>query len=147
MVHGTPRARVLVINNNQAMIDLLRDLLEAEGYEVTHSVETLELARLREIAPDVIVQDVVFGGAFEAGWHFLTVARLDPVVARIPILLCTGAVETVSNPVMAENLNRLGVRVLIKPFNLEDLLTAVSEVLTAQHLLNQAREPEHDQSR
>lgn len=147
MAHTAPRARVLVINNNQAMIDLIRDLLTAEGYEVTHSVETLELARLREIAPDVIVQDVVFGGAFEAGWHFLSVVRLDPDLARIPIVLCTGAVETISNPVMAENLNRLGVRVLIKPFNLEDLLTAVSEVLTAQHLINQARKPDPELGR
>ena len=147
MVHETPRACVLVINNNQAMIDLMRDLLMAEGYEVLHSVETLELTRLREIAPDVIVQDLVFGGEFDAGWHFLTMARLDPNLARIPIVLCTGAVETVSSPVMAENLDRLGVRVLIKPFNLEDLLAAVSEVLTAQHLLNQARTLDPEQER
>jgi CheY-like chemotaxis protein len=138
------RAHVLVINNNQAMIDLICDLLKAEGYRVTHSIETMELARLRTIAPDVIVQDVVFEGKSEAGWQLLAMVRLDPELARIPLVLCTGAVETVSNQIMAENLNRHGVRVLIKPFDLDELLSALRDVLTAQHLINQARDPGSD---
>lgn len=147
MTIAASRAHVLVVNNNQAMIDLICDLLEAAGYRVTTSIETIELSRLREMAPDVIVQDMVFTGNSEAGWLLLTTARLDPVLARIPVVLCTGAVETVSHPVMAQNLDRLGVRVLIKPFHLDDLLTAVREALAAQHLINQARNPEHDQVR
>ena len=139
MTLATRRAHILVINNNQAMIDLICDLLEADGYRVSHSIETLEMSRLREIAPDLIVQDVVFSGSSEGGWQLLTMARLDPVLARIPMVLCTGAVETVSNPVMAQNLDRLGVRVLIKPFDLEDLLSTVREVLTGQQLINHAR--------
>jgi hypothetical protein len=41
---------------------------------------------------------------------------------------------------MAQNLDRLGVRVLLKPFNLDDLLTAVAEALTAQKLIDQVRQ-------
>jgi hypothetical protein len=40
---------------------------------------------------------------------------------------------------MVENLNRLGVRVVLKPFDLDDLLTAVADVLAAQTLLDQVR--------
>ena len=65
--------------------------------------------------------------------------RLDPQLARIPLILCTAAIETVTAPDMAANLDRLGVRVVLKPFDLDDLLTAISEVLTAQTLINQAR--------
>ncbi len=146
MSSASAPTHVLVINNNQAMLDLLSELLEAGGYQVTRSIETIELARVREIAPDVIVQDMVFSGNTEAGWHLLSTARLDPELARIPVVLCTGAVETVTHPVMAQNLDRLGVRVLIKPFDLDDLLTAVREVLSAQFLINQARNPDREQT-
>ncbi len=135
-----PRACVLVINDNQAMLDLLRDLLREAGYDVRTSLQTLHVDRIREIAPDIIVQDLVFGGEQDEGWQFLTMARLDPALSPIPMVLCTGAVETVTNAVMAERLDRLGVRVLLKPFDLDELLAAVAESLAAQKLLDQARD-------
>jgi DNA-binding response OmpR family regulator len=39
---------------------------------------------------------------------------------------------------MAEQLDRLGLRVVLKPFDIEELLAALSEVLTAQVLINEA---------
>ena len=134
----TLRPHVLLIDDTQAILDIMRDLLEEEGYRVSVSAETLELSRIKALQPDVIVQDLLFAGAQETSWHLLTMVRLDPVLARIPLLLCTAATEMVKDPTMAENLNRLGVRVLLKPFDLDDLLTAVAEILAAQMLLNQA---------
>ena len=64
--------------------------------------------------------------------------RLDPQLARIPLVLCTAAMQTVHDPEMAEQLDRLGVRVVLKPFDIEELLAALSEVLTAQVLINEA---------
>jgi hypothetical protein len=55
------------------------------------------------------------------------------------VSLCTAAVETVRDPAMAANLDRLGVRVVLKPFDVDNLLTAILEVLAAQALINQAR--------
>lgn len=132
------RAHVLVVDDTQEILDVMRDLLEEEGYRVSISLETLDLTRIKALAPDVIVQDLLFAGTQETGWHFLTLSQLEPETARIPLILCTAATETVGDPAMAENLDRLGIRVLLKPFNLDDLLTAVSEVLTAQALLEQA---------
>jgi CheY-like chemotaxis protein len=74
----------------------------------------------------------------EEGWKFLTLVRLDPELARIPLILCTAATRTVNDPEMAAQLDRLGIRVVLKPFNIEDLLTALSEVLTAQVLIREA---------
>jgi CheY-like chemotaxis protein len=139
MGHAAPRAHVLVVNDTQAILDVMRELLEDEGYRVSVSIETLDLTRIKALAPDVIVQDLLFPGAQDSGWKFLTLARLEPDLARVPIILCTAATEVVNDPAMAENLNRLGVRVLLKPFNLDDLLTTIGEVLAAQALLDQAR--------
>ena len=139
MGEAAPRAHVLVVNDTQAILDVVRELLEGEGYQVSVSVETLDVSRIKALAPDIIVQDLLFAGTQESGWRFLTLARLEPDLARIPIILCTAATETVNDPAMAENLNRLGVRVVLKPFNLDDLLIAIHEVLTAQALIDQAR--------
>ncbi len=129
---------ILIINDTQEILDLLRDLLEEEGYQVTSSLALLDIEKVKALAPDLIVQDLLFEGMQELGWKFLTLVRLDPELARIPLILCTAAVRTVNDPAMAEQLNRLGVRVVLKPFLIDDLLTALDETRTAQALIDQA---------
>ena len=128
---------ILIINDTQEILDLMQELLEDEGYQVTTSLALLDIDKVKKIAPDVIVQDLLFEGTQELGWKFLTLARLDPVLARIPLVLCTAAVRTVGDPEMAEQLNQKGIRVVLKPFTIEDLLTTLDEVRAAQSLINQ----------
>jgi len=128
---------ILVVNDTQEILDLLQELLEDEGYRVTTSLALLGLDKVKALAPDVIVQDLLFEGTQELGWKFLTLVRLDPELARIPLILCTAAVRTVNDPEMAEQLDRQGIRVVLKPFTIENLLTTLSEVHTAQSLINQ----------
>ena len=133
------RAHVLVVNDTQAILDLMRDLLEEEGYQVSVSIQTLDLTRIKALQPDLIIQDLLFAdGSQETGWHFLMMVRLDPELAHIPMILCTAAMDPIKDPDMAENLNRHGVRVLLKPFNIDELVTAITEMLAAQSLINQA---------
>jgi two-component system, OmpR family, response regulator VicR len=129
---------ILVINDTQEILDLLQELLEEEGYRVTTSLALLDIAKVRAISPDIIVQDLLFEGTQELGWKFLTLVRLDPQLARIPLVLCTAAVRTVRDPEMAEQLDRQGIRVVLKPFTIEDLLTTLNDVRTAQSLIDQA---------
>jgi CheY-like chemotaxis protein len=129
---------ILIVNDTQEILDLMRELLEEEGYRVTSSLALLDIDKIKTIAPDIIVQDLLFEGTQELGWKFLTLLRLDPVLARIPLVLCTAAVRTVTNPEMAEQLDQKGIRVILKPFTIEDLLTTLNEVRTAQSLIDQA---------
>jgi CheY-like chemotaxis protein len=129
---------ILVINDTQEILDLMQELLEEEGYRVTTSLALLDIAKVKALAPDLIVQDLLFEGVQELGWKFLTLVRLDPDLARIPLILCTAAVRTVNDPEMAEQLDRQGIRVVLKPFTIDDLLTTLTEVRTAQSLINQA---------
>ena len=128
---------ILVVNDTQEILDLMQELLEDEGYRVTTSLALLDIDKVKGLAPDIIVQDLLFEGIQELGWKFLTLARLDPVLARIPLVLCTAAVRTVNDPEMAEQLDRQGIRVVLKPFTIEDLLTTLNEVRAAQSLINQ----------
>src|SRR5204863_8135130 len=93
---------VLALNDAQELLDLMRELRESEGYRVTTSLVHLPLEQIREIAPDVIVFDLLAGDNQAQGWHFLTAVRLDPALARIPLVLCTAAVEVVRDTAMAE---------------------------------------------
>jgi two-component system response regulator VicR len=133
---------ILVINDTQEILDLMQELLEDEGYRVTTAVALLDITKIKSLAPDIIVQDLLFEGTQELGWKFLTLARLDPELARIPLILCTAAVRTVNEPAMAEQLDRLGVRVVLKPFVIEDLLSAITEARTAQALIAEATNEE-----
>ena len=129
---------ILVINDTQEILDLMQELLEEEGYRVTTSIARLDIKKVKALAPDIIVQDLLFEQTQEQGWKFLTLSQLDPELSRIPLILCTAAARTVNEPEMAEHLDRLGIRVVLKPFNIEELLTVLSETLTAQTLIAQA---------
>ena len=129
---------ILVVNDTQEILDLIQELLEEEGYRVTTSLARLNIDKIKALAPDVIVQDLLFEGTQEEGWKFLTLVRLDPELSRIPLILCTAATRTVNDPEMAAQLDRHGIRVVLKPFNIEDLLTALSDVLIAQALISDA---------
>jgi CheY-like chemotaxis protein len=134
----TPEPRqlhVLLIDDTQEILDLMAELLEEEGYRVTCSQALLDITKVKALAPDVVVQDLLFEGMQETGWKFLELVRLDPELARIPLLLCTAAVQMVRDPEMAEHLDQLGVRVVLKPFTIEELLRALRETLTAQALI------------
>lgn len=138
MSSGGREWHVLVVNDTQEIIDLMRDLLEGEGYRVSTSLAVLDMDKVRKLAPDVIVQDLLFEQVQEQGWKFLTLVRLDPELARVPVILCTAAVQTVREAGMAQQLDRLGVRIVLKPFDIEELLTVLAEVLGAQALIDQA---------
>jgi CheY-like chemotaxis protein len=129
---------VLIINDTQEILSLMQELLEDEGYRVTSWLALLDIEKVKALAPDVVVQDLLFEGMQETGWKFLQLMRLDPELARIPLILCTAAVRTVKEPEMAEQLDRLGVSVVLKPFHIEDLLSAISGALTAQALITEA---------
>ena len=120
----------------------MAELLEEEGYRVSTSRETLNLGKIRALALDLIIQDLPFEGIQEEGWKFLTLVRLHPALAGIPVVLCTAATRTVNDPEMAEQLDRQGIRVVLKPFSREDLLMAIAETLTAQGMIAEAtKEP------
>ena len=124
---------VLVMDDTPVILELLQELLEDEGYRVTTCRDLLDLPQIRAVQPDLIMQDLRFGGVQEASGQLLTAVRLDPALAHIPIILCTAATREVQDEVMAEQLRRLRVRVVLKPFDIDELLALLAEALIASH--------------
>lgn len=121
------------MDDTPVILELLQELLEDAGYRVTTCRELLDLPQIRAVHPDVIMQDLRFAGVQETGGRFLTAARRDPELAHIPIILCTAATREVQDEVMAEHLRRLRVRVVLKPFDIHELLAVLAEALIASH--------------
>lgn len=62
---------ILVKNNEQLLFDLFQELLEEEGYRVSTSIYMLDLEKVRKLAPDLMVLDIMFEGSSK-GWPFIT---------------------------------------------------------------------------
>lgn len=133
-------AHILLIEPLQELCDLTCGLLEDAGYRVLATGQLPPLSRVRTLAPQLIVLGLVDAGQDKTSWDFLTLLQLHRDVPRMAVLLCTAAVTMVHNPAMAANLDRFGIRVLLMPYDRTTLLRTVAEMLTAQALLDQARD-------
>lgn len=130
------RRRIAVVNDDPAFLGLLDDVLEAAGdYEVyPFRDEETSLGELRAIRPDLIIVDILLGSV-PTGWELALLAGADSELGPVPIIVSTPDVPGLGRRV--EELRQIAnVRVLSKPFTLEELRTAVREALES------TREPE-----
>jgi CheY-like chemotaxis protein len=120
-------ARVLVIDDDLALVAILRDLLELEGYEVvTHGRAEDVQDLVQRVCPSAILLDLRLGGR-EAGWDVLDGLALDPATRSIPVILCSGAVDSLAARAAVLR-PEYGVRVLPKPFDADVLLALLEEI-------------------
>jgi len=118
-----------VIDDAPELLDLFVELLESEDYRVTTSREVLTVDDISAIAPDAIVHDLLFAGDHDGVWQVLSHTRLDPRLAQVPLILCTADPRVVSDRSVVARLESLAVPVILKPFNLEDILNVLAHVL------------------
>ena len=122
---------ILAINNDPAVLSLFRDLLQEAGYQVsTQTYIDRDLDQIKALKPDLIVLDYMWATE-DASWSLLQMLRMDPSTVAIPIVLCTGAVHEVK--ALEEHLITMGVTVVLKPFNIDQLVDAIRERLAPEH--------------
>jgi CheY-like chemotaxis protein len=121
--------RVLVVNDTQEILELFADLLGEMGLEVVQmSYAPRELDRIREVAPDLIILDFLFGEGENVGWQLLQKLKMDRKLARVPIVVCTAAIRQATE--LQGYLTEQGIMVVIKPFNVDQLEEAITKALT-----------------
>ncbi|WP_319575640.1 response regulator [uncultured Desulfobacter sp.] len=116
---------VLLVDDEESIIMMEKQMLERLGYKVTSrtsSIEALEAFRINPHKFDLIITDKAMPnmpGDKLAG-------ELINIRPDIPILLCTGFSENMSK----EKLSSLGIkRLLMKPIIMKDLAQKMREVL------------------
>lgn len=115
---------ILVIDDSSEILDLKDDVLEAEGFRVSTMLRRdTDVSEIVAMKPDLLVMDYV--PPKESA--LLQDAATDPRTRQIPILLCSGAIREVE-AIMPE-LHALGVTVIFKPFDIDNLIAAVHETM------------------
>lgn len=85
-------ARVLVVDDDPAIVHLLELNLELEGHEsfsVTDGRDVVD--RIREVHPDVVLLDIMLPHV--DGWQLCEQVRSDPDLAGTPIVLLTARAQ------------------------------------------------------
>lgn len=124
------KERILVINDTQEILDMFRMILEEEGYEVVlSSIPFKKVSDIERVQPQLIIVDIVFGDE-KSGWQMLQLLRMYPATATIPIIVCSAAEQTVRE--QEGYLVSQGIQIVLKPFNVDALLLAVTHALQMQ---------------
>jgi DNA-binding response OmpR family regulator len=120
-------ARVLVVDDDPAIRQLLTDVLELEGHEVSVAVDGLAAVRAVEaVCPDFVVLDVMMPGL--DGFGVLSAIRAQPG-EPVPVLMLTAAAEPDANARAWAN----GVDYyLAKPFTADAVLDLIDGALTGE---------------
>src|SRR5258705_3660836 len=88
-ISSSDRGRILVVDDDQRILDLLVELLEQEGYEVSAAKDGAEALKLALFfAPDVVISDVVM--PVVDGLQLCRRLKENPPTANLPVLLISG---------------------------------------------------------
>jgi len=120
-------AHILVVDDDPAIRQLLTDVLEMDGYEVSLAVDGLAAVRAVEaINPDFVILDVMMPGL--DGFGVLSTIRAQPG-EPVPVLMLTAAAESDANArAWAGGVDYY----LAKPFTADAILDLIDGVLTGQ---------------
>lgn len=82
---------ILIVEDNDKNMKLVRDVLQAKGYRTAEAVTAEEGLRLaRERRPDAILMDIQLPGM--SGVEALQVLRADPATSATPVVAITASV-------------------------------------------------------
>jgi CheY-like chemotaxis protein len=123
--------RILVVDDKNELLHLMRRVLEDELYQVSILQDGRDaFARVKIQLPDLLILDLKLGDV--SGQDILKQLKDDHVTADIPVIVYTAAVleaEEVSRLVLSNQRHYHDVHVVQKPFDLDNLLTLVEQLL------------------
>jgi CheY-like chemotaxis protein len=86
--HGLPASKVLLVDDEDSLRKVMRDLLERDGYVVTEARDGVQaLDQVDRVGPDIIVLDLNLPGL--DGYGVLSHLRSRPATANIPVIVLT----------------------------------------------------------
>jgi DNA-binding response OmpR family regulator len=124
------RLHILSTEDDRDLRGVLAEILEAEGYRVTFST-ALDVAEVAADPPDLLLLDGRAGiEGVSSGWAFLERLKADADTAGIPVLVLTA--ETVRAGEQTARLATLDTVLILKPFDLDDLIEQVRRRLAGE---------------
>jgi len=118
--------KILVVDDNQEILEVIELILELEGYQVSALIDANHFnERLTAFKPDLILLDVMLGSL--DGRDLCNSLKADKVTVNIPVIMISAS----------HNLNDMQNRVcypndfIAKPFDIDNLISKVNQQLAA----------------
>jgi two-component system, OmpR family, phosphate regulon response regulator PhoB len=119
------RARILVVDDECAIRELLKLQLSANGYDVVLAEDAFAARRmLYEAQPELMIVDAHM--PYMSGVEFVSTLVAEPSLPWVPVIFITGREE------LLERAATLGSACLVKPFLAERLIELIERVLASQ---------------
>jgi CheY-like chemotaxis protein len=120
--------RILLIEDEEIMIDLLLRKLKSCGYEVIvarDGQEGLDLLRVKKVAPDLILMDIIMPKL--NGFATMAEIQKDEELKTIPIIVISNS----GQPVELDEAKRLGARdwLLKTEFDPQELVGKIKAII------------------
>ena len=133
----TESGRILVVEDNRDTSALLRDLLEAEGYQVESAATGEAAFETLELTPefDLLVLDLMLPGM--SGYEVIERLRTQPDLASLPVLVLS-ALSSASARI--RGLRDGADDYMTKPFLPEELVARTRTLVTSRLLERRSRE-------
>ena len=121
------RKHIFAINGAPEFLNVIRDLFQDEGYNVTTTnFVPNSFAQIAGLEPDALIVDIVVGQ--RAGWELLEQINAEASTTGIPVLIVSTDPRLLERA--QEHSERYGKnRCLIKPFGLDEILTHIREMI------------------
>src|SRR5215212_1553518 len=138
-INTSDRGRVLIVDDDQKILDLLVELLQLEGYDVATAADGAEAIDLAiSFDPDVVVSDVVM--PVLGGLELCRRLKDDPRTAYTPVLLISGRIP--SDDAGIEGIHAGADDYLDLPFRNEELLLKVARLVERHRMEKALKESE-----
>src|SRR5829696_4811320 len=138
-INTSDRGRVLIVDDDQKILDLLVELLQLEGYDVATAADGAEALDLAiSFDPDVVVSDVVM--PVLGGLELCRRLKDDPRTAYTPVLLISGRIP--SDDAGIEGIHAGADDYLDLPFRNEELLLKVARLVERHRMEKALKESE-----
>ena len=116
--------RILVLDNDPRILDVMQEALSYEGFEVD-TFDTTEdiLSLVKQQKPDLLIIDYILNGI--NGGELCRSIKNYSVTSNLPVIIFS------AYPKVLQSLGFYGCNAFIaKPFDLTDLIDKVTELLT-----------------
>ena len=120
-------AKILIVDDEPLLLDLMKDVLELAGHAVEGVGTAMDcMAKLRDGKFQLVIMDV--GMPHLSGMDLLRLIRRDPALKKIPVLMCTGR-DMIDDVDRAFEAGATGY--IVKPFTSGGLIDSVAKHLSA----------------
>jgi DNA-binding response OmpR family regulator len=122
-------SKILIVDDQQDILELMKDILEPEGYQVITLMQVEDIfVEIENNQPDIILLDFLLSGI--NGGEFCAQIKKNPKTQHIPVIFLSAHSRVI------ESLGHYGYDDFIaKPFDIKDVLATIK-----RHLNNQLKD-------